>query len=69
MFGHEINLIGFDLFRVMAELDFLIGKCLEIFYFLSAFLIAAKSIEKGSLTVSFLSMCLQSLGIKFMIYI
>ena len=38
----------------MNQLDFLIGKCLEVLYFLSVFVVAAKSIEKGLLT-SFIS--------------
>lgn len=57
IFGHKINLIGFYVFnvtRLMNQLDFLIEKCLEVLYFLSAFVVAAESIEKRLLT-SFIS--------------
>ena len=62
---------GFDVFSVIRqkyEVDFLIGKLLEVFYFPSVLVFLANSFEKRFLGSFFLSMCFQSLHIKSIIY-
>ena len=47
----------FSFIRLKDDVDFLVGKCLEDYYFPSAFVIMAKNLERGFSEVFFLSMC------------